>query len=109
MSKQIYYGGAAIVVIVLIVLGGHAFLGTSTQTQVSNGSSTLSVVTTTINQTTTPQIPGGLTPESALHVNYVVGVSDAVMIIDSSGKRAGQDPKTGVVYNEIPGSNYVSQ
>lgn len=40
---------------------------------------------------------------------YSVANPDGLLMTDSSGRRTGQDPRTGAVYQEIPNTTYVPQ
>ena len=37
---------------------------------------------------------------------YHVNLPNQLMLVDSQGRRTGEDPATGVVYREIPNTNY---
>jgi hypothetical protein len=40
---------------------------------------------------------------------YSITAPDGLLLTDSSGRRTGEDPKTGVTYQEIPNTSYVPQ
>jgi hypothetical protein len=44
-----------------------------------------------------------------LHLQYYINSPNAVMMIDSTGRRVGEDPATAIVYNEIPNASYYEE
>ena len=66
----------------------------TTTSQVSNA-------TTSNNTTTLPQ--QRRTPRT---YEYHVNLPNALMLVDSQGRRTGKDPSAGVFYHEIPGTGY---
>lgn len=48
-------------------------------------------------------------PLSDLFNVYSIANPDGLLLTDSSGRRTGEDPKTGVIYQEIPNTTYIPQ
>ncbi len=44
--------------------------------------------------------------QSIRSYEYHVNLPNALMLVDSRGRRTGKDPATGVFYHEIPGTGY---
>jgi len=44
-----------------------------------------------------------------LYVQYSIALPDGLLLTDASGRRTGEDPVTGAMYNEIPDASYVEQ
>src|SRR5438046_6938641 len=45
-------------------------------------------------------------PDSPRWGEYHVNAPNALMLVDSQGRRTGKDPITGILYREIPNTSY---
>ena len=56
----------------------------------------------------TPDRTSGQPPIHQVQVwgQYTINAPDALMLVDSQGRRTGKDPRTGNLYREIPNTGY---
>lgn len=61
--------------------------------------------------TTTDQIPAnvGSTPAHPRINTYAINLPNALILVDSQGRRTGKDPITGLLYHEISGTSYFEE
>lgn len=45
-------------------------------------------------------------PQIPFWGQYTINNPDALMLVDSEGRRTGKDPRTGIIYREIPNTGY---
>jgi hypothetical protein len=43
------------------------------------------------------------------HILYATNRPNALIVIDSAGRKTGKDPASGIVYQEIPGAKYSEE
>lgn len=103
MNKKIYPWVIVVIVIALIIWAGFVFL-----VKGNEGSTATNIATTTA--TTNPASTVSSSPSYvSLENYYIINTQDSILVTDAQGRRAGQDPMTGMTYNEIPGSDYSDQ
>jgi hypothetical protein len=48
-------------------------------------------------------------PQDPVVNEYIVNEPNALILVDSQGRRTGKDPNTGTLYHEIPNTSYVEE
>jgi hypothetical protein len=66
---------------------------------------TVSINTASTNKTPTTS-PSTTSSSSAIWGQYDINAPEALMLVDSQGRRTGENPITGVFYREIPNTAY---
>jgi hypothetical protein len=69
-------------------------------------------LTTTPANTATSTAVSSSSPYQAkgpLFNDYAINTPNALMLVDSQGQRTGEDPATGMMYQEIPNTSYIPQ
>lgn len=87
-----------IIGLILLVLILAVLLWSHERSQPPTASTTTSVTSTT------PQ-PAPRTTISRTNT-YAINLPNALILVDSQGRRTGKDPATGILYREIPGASY---
>ena len=101
MNKKILIIGVAVLVLIFImvlVVISRNFLVKNPVLQ--NTTNTQMVVTAT------NQASGEATSTLSRTNGYAINLPNALMLVDSQGRRTGKDPATGILYHEIPGTAY---
>lgn len=102
MGKKAWIISAAIVFI-LIVIVVIFFLGQAPNSKPVNPSST---GTTSASTSQTPANGLRTIPRTN---SYAINTPNALILIDSQGRRTGKDPITGTLYHEIPNTSYSEE
>jgi hypothetical protein len=103
-KKQILIFGLIIIsILVIVIFAGLLFANernvptaspVTTSTQIANNASS-----------TTSSTPTGITPTNS----YAINLPDSLILVDSQGRRTGEDPITSVTYHEISGTSYFEE
>lgn len=108
MNKKLLFAVESVIV-VLVVVATLYFFNPSSNLKVSNPSNT-KATTTPASQTPAPVSSTAssayLPRQVPLWGEYHVNAPNALMLVDSQGRRTGKDPATGILYREIPGTSY---
>jgi hypothetical protein len=103
MKKNKLFVIALIIVLVGIIIGilalSHAHNNIAATNPVGTNTTTTSSQNATTSQSTSSTYP-------PIWGEYHVNLPNALILVDSQGRRTGEDPITGTVYREIPGTNY---
>jgi hypothetical protein len=109
MSKKLLLAVGLVLItaiIALLVLGNirhsssHGLVAVSTQpTSTVVGQAASSTASSTAPHVRQPAIWG----------EYIVNEPNALILVDSQGRRTGKDPNTGTLYHEIPNTSYVEE
>ena len=92
--------------VLVIIIGVVVYLFRTNAPELSQMPTTQMVTTTT-----TPKASSSdpYQAKGPLHNAYDINTPNALMLVDSQGRRTGQDPTTGKIYQEIPGTSYIPQ
>ena|SRR5882724_3807030 len=97
-KKQLF----VIIGLVLVVVLAARFLIGGTNTSTPKGS-----------DATSTQTPSGTPPEPSAQYPvlnaYSINLPNALILLDSQGRRTGKDPVTGTQYHEISGTTYFEE
>jgi hypothetical protein len=96
MKKSLLLSGFILVVIVIMLVVFSVSRNNAVPTQ----------IITTSSIATLPPTPS---PKAPLYVLYSIALPDGLLLTDAGGRRTGEDPKTGVRYQEIPNSYYSQE
>jgi hypothetical protein len=90
-------------IVVIIVLGILIFWSVSPNLTMQNNPLPRSATTITTSNATSSSASSAKLP---LFMTYVTTQSEPLLLIDANGRKAGKDPTTGKIYNDIPGTSY---